>query len=77
MADSYMPGAKPGFLNARSAAAAPPPPQRNFLARFWAREIMAPEKQAGNLAVAWGVGIFVGGIALMRTVGESLLVPQF
>jgi hypothetical protein len=38
---------------------------------------MAPEKQAGNLAVAWGVGIFVGGIALMRTVGESLLVPQF
>ncbi|CAO1632749.1 unnamed protein product [Parajaminaea phylloscopi] len=66
--------AQPGFLNA-SRRQPQPAPASNFLVRFWREQIAHPEKQAGNLAIAWGLGIALAGVTFIRTVGKEVLVP--
>lgn len=48
-----------------------------MFAKFWQDEIVAPEKRAGNMAVARGVGLFAAGIIFVRTMGAEMIVPVF
>ncbi|KAJ7594479.1 hypothetical protein C8J56DRAFT_777132 [Mycena floridula] len=58
------------------------PPARNTLTdpnesafgRFLRTEVFAPEKRAGNISIATGVSLFLGGVAAIRLWGE-LIVP--
>ncbi|CEH12052.1 hypothetical protein CBOM_00063 [Ceraceosorus bombacis] len=83
MSDGYL-SARPGFLNNKSrpggagtAAAAAAAAPRNFLSRFWYEEVVALDKRAGNLALAFGVGVFGAGVSIIRVFGMDLLVPVF
>ncbi|KAF5309775.1 hypothetical protein D9611_013604 [Ephemerocybe angulata] len=49
-------------------------PNESAFSRFLRTEVFAPEKLPGNLSIATGVAVFLGGIAAVRTWGE-LLVP--
>lgn len=74
----FYSNAQPGFLNASGRRGpAPPPKSSNPLVRFWNEEIVNPEKQPGNMAIAWGVAVALAGITVIRTVGKDLLVPAF
>ncbi|KAI0074818.1 hypothetical protein K474DRAFT_1665017 [Panus rudis PR-1116 ss-1] len=73
--------AAPPPSSGASLFGAPPPPQRRLndpnesaFSRFVREEIFAPEKLAGNINIATGVAVFLGGIFAMRTWGD-LLIP--
>lgn len=68
---------QPGFLNSGRRGPPPAPKSSNPLVRFWREEIVNPEKAGGNIAIAWGVGVALAGVTLIRTLGKDLLVPQF
>ncbi|KAH7097086.1 hypothetical protein BKA62DRAFT_717508 [Auriculariales sp. MPI-PUGE-AT-0066] len=51
-----------------------PPKNENAVQRFIREEILSPEHLAGNITIATGVGLFVAGIAIVRTWGE-LMIP--
>ncbi|PWN27996.1 hypothetical protein BDZ90DRAFT_259827 [Jaminaea rosea] len=72
--DGFM---QPGFLNGPGRRGGPPAPPRssNPIARFWAEEIVHPEKLPGNMAIAYGTAIAVAGVLFIRTLGKAALVP--
>ncbi|KAJ7803140.1 hypothetical protein B0H14DRAFT_2367864 [Mycena olivaceomarginata] len=49
-------------------------PHESAFSRFLREEIFAPEKIGGNLSLLTGVGMFVGGILVVRKWG-ALMVP--
>ncbi|KAI0033625.1 hypothetical protein K488DRAFT_47304 [Vararia minispora EC-137] len=49
-------------------------PNESFFSRFLREQILAPEKLPGNLSIATGLGVFLGGIFVVRRWGQ-LLVP--
>lgn len=42
--------------------------------RFMRDQVWAPEKLPGNISILTGVGVFIGGIVVVRTWGE-LMIP--
>ncbi|KIK71509.1 hypothetical protein GYMLUDRAFT_33699 [Collybiopsis luxurians FD-317 M1] len=59
-----QPGRRAGYLN---------DPNESAFSRFLREQIFAPEKLPGNISVAVGIGMFVGGIAAVRTWGDILI----
>lgn len=47
-------------------------PNESRFSRFVREQILAPEKLAGNINILTGVGVFVGGIVVARTMGDLL-----
>ncbi|KAF9526793.1 hypothetical protein CPB83DRAFT_816559 [Crepidotus variabilis] len=62
---SYLPQPTPRTLH---------DPNESAFSRFLRTEIFAPEKIAGNFSIATAVGLFAGGIVVIRTWGD-LMVP--
>ena len=52
-------------------------PNEGAFSRFMREQIWAPEKMAGNISILTGVGVFVGGVVVARTLGDfmALMVP--
>lgn len=48
-------------------------PNESGLSRFMREQILAPEKMAGNISILTGVGVFIGGIVVSRTMGDLLV----
>ena len=63
-----------GFLNPQHRA--PPRDRRNFIQRFWQDQIMATDKQDGNLAIFYALLVFGGGIVAARTIARDTIVPS-
>ncbi|KAI0059775.1 hypothetical protein BV25DRAFT_1022569 [Artomyces pyxidatus] len=59
----------PAQLSGRGA-----PVDESAFSRFLRVQIFAPDKLPGNVNIVVGVGMFLGGIAVVRRWGE-LLVP--
>ncbi|KAF8587487.1 hypothetical protein K439DRAFT_817609 [Ramaria rubella] len=48
-------------------------PNESRFQSFLREQIFAPEKLPGNISIVTGVGMFLGGIAVMRVWGEALV----
>lgn len=53
-------------------------PNESAFSAFMHEQIWAPEKMAGNVNILTGVGVFLGGIVVARTLGDflALMVPS-
>ncbi|KAI0319893.1 hypothetical protein OF83DRAFT_1054192 [Amylostereum chailletii] len=49
-------------------------PNESAFSRFLREQVFSPEKLPGNLNIVTGLGVFIGGIFVMRRWGE-MMVP--
>ncbi|KAF9266445.1 hypothetical protein L218DRAFT_896477 [Marasmius fiardii PR-910] len=75
---SAPPGSGPAYVP-KNAALHPSRRQivdsdESAFSRFLREEIYAPEKLPGNISLLTGVGVFLGGVVVVRTWGD-LLIP--
>lgn len=77
---SAPPNSGPAYLSPHPAIGRRQLPDSNegALSRFMREQIWAPEKMPGNISILAGVGVFVGGIVVARTMGDfmALMVPS-
>lgn len=73
---SAPPNSGPAYLSSYTNAPAGrrqlQDPNESGFSRFVREQILAPEKLAGNINILTGVGVFVAGIVVARTMGDLL-----
>ncbi|PPQ96098.1 hypothetical protein CVT26_004730 [Gymnopilus dilepis] len=75
MARRGAPAAHPSYLpHPQHDVRALNDPNESAFSRFLRTEVFAPEKLPGNISIASALGVFFGGIVVIRTWGD-LLVP--
>lgn len=69
------PGSGPAYYNPAALSRGPHvDPNESAFSRFLREQIFSPEKLPGNISIATGLGVFFGGIFIMRRYGQ-LMVP--
>lgn len=68
------PGSGPAYVSKNAGSRKQIETDESSFSRFLREEIYAPEKLPGNLSILTGVGLFAGGIVVVRTWGE-IFVP--
>ncbi|KZV75220.1 hypothetical protein PENSPDRAFT_103274 [Peniophora sp. CONT] len=69
------PGSGPAYYNPSALTRGPSnDPNESAFSRFLREQIFSPEKLPGNISIATGLGVFFGGILVMRRYGQ-LMVP--
>ncbi|KAH9475779.1 hypothetical protein JR316_0011338 [Psilocybe cubensis] len=65
--------AQPSYLPHPQHGGSLTDPNEGAFSRFLRTEVFAPEKLPGNISIASALGVFFGGIVLIRTCGEYLV----
>ncbi|PFH48166.1 hypothetical protein AMATHDRAFT_150486 [Amanita thiersii Skay4041] len=74
MSRRAAPSGQPMFLPPQPAKRVIEDPNESSFSRFLRTEVYAPDKLPGNLSIVTGIGIFLAGIAAVRTWGD-LMIP--
>ncbi|KAF9017782.1 hypothetical protein BDZ89DRAFT_960761, partial [Hymenopellis radicata] len=51
-------------------------PDESVFSRWLREEVFVPEKLPGNISIAMGVSVFIGGILAVRTWGHGVRLRQ-